>query len=954
MFRAASIAMTGDIRCRARVSLPLIAAGTLLLASLYGCSSAVAPDDSQGTDAGVPAGTNPPTDTTNKPDKPDKPDEPDEPDPSPEPDPLPEPGIPEGSGPPSAGPLRVGVAADAQAVAEGEDATFTVTATGTRSASPVLVDYTVSGTASMGSDYLAPSSTATIDAGAAASKITVETLADNEPEPDETIAVALVKATSGARTVQVDRTAANVTIAESGTVFVSVQSVTAAEADPARFAVTVSDAVSSVVTVQWRTADGTAQAGTDYTAVTGTVTFTSSAARQQTITVTTLHDRLDETDETFLITLTQVSPAAGVSLGRATATGTITDDDDPAVLTIDDRRAGEDAGSMLFTVRLVPASGRIVTVRYETQNVAAQAGAGLDYTATAGELTFRPGQALEQTIVVPIADDSEDEDDEQFKVLLRAPVNATLGDGEAVGTIADNDDAGPHRLDIADSSADEGDGTMPFAVTLNRASGQVVTVFYETNDGTAETHPEADYTKTEGELTFSLGGTLRLTISVPILQDDLGEGTEEEFTVTLLDPVNAELGRSTATGAIQDDDDAPPDDHGDTRATASTVTAGTPVSGRLETAADVDYFRVSTPSVRLLFTATDAGRVGDPGYDADTAVRIETSGASSTNVDNVDVQAIVGVAYVRVSGGSATRYDLAVWLLEPNESDTSFDIELRYLDPQPTAAQKSTFRAAADVWESIVTGDLARRIVIDSGWECEDGDPSAFGDYIDDLRIDIRLERIDGTRGTLASAGPCVSRPGGLPVIGDVLIDTGDLARLGTGGLRRLAVHEMAHVLGYGTSSLWDGLLRNSAVEYANDNAGQGTLPDTHFAGQAARRAFNEVGGDSYTGGQKVPVENDTSEYREGGLDGHWREAVFDTELMTASISINPQTSQPLSKVTIAALADLGYSVDYTQAESFSLPRGSRSLLRVQSAPDEVHLGDHIRRGPVIVVEMPE
>lgn len=75
-------------------------------------------------------------------------------------------------------------------------------------------------------------------------------------------------------------------------------------------------------------------------------------------------------------------------------------------------------------------------------------------------------------------------------------------------------------------------------------------------------------------------------------------------------------------------------------------------------------------------------------------------------------------------------------------------------------------------------------------------------------------------------------------------------------------------------------------------------------------------------------------------------------ELLTATISTNSQTSQPLSKVTIAALADLGYRVDYAQADSYSLPSTTHSLLRAQSAQDELLLGDHIRRGPVIVAEM--
>ena len=859
--------------------------------------------------------------------------------------------------------MRVAVAADARAVVEGEVATFTVTATGAPSRDPVLVHYTVSGTARADSDYTLPSSTTTLGAGSAQAKITISTLTDNESEPEETITVALERAFTATTTVEVDTTPATVTIAEPDTAIVSVAPASAQEGEPAGFIVTVAGAVRSNVSVSWKTADGTAVAGADYTAVNGgTVALGSGSTSRQTIRVATLQDRLDEDDETFEVTLTGVIPSAGVSLGRATATGTIADDDQPPVLTIEDGNALEDAGGMSFRVLLAPASGRLVTVSYRTDDDTATAGPGLDYTRTAGELTFRPGGPLELAILVPIADDSDDEpDEESFTVRLHSPVHAALGTAEATGTITDNDDSGQQvieslpRLDIGDGRAHEGDGIMLFTVTLNRSSAQMASVFYETNDGTAETYPGSDYTKTEGELTFSPGGTLQQTIAVPILQDDLDEGAQETFTVTLLYPLNAVLGDATAAGVIVDDDDAPADDHGDTRATASTLVPGTPISGRLEAATDVDYFMVSVPGERTLIAATDSGRVGETGFDADTVVRIETSVHTSSNSDTFDALRVsAGDAYVRVSGTSATRYDLAVWLLERNESDTSFDIELRYVGTPPTEAQKSIFRAAADVWESVVTGDLARRVVIDSTWECESSDPSAFGDYIDDLRIDIRLRRIDGPSGASARAGFCVRRPGALPLIGEVAIDTADLDRIGTEGLRRVAVHEMAHVLGYGTLFQWDNLLRNSAVEYVENNPGQSTLPDTYFGGQAARSAFNEVGGDSYTGGQKVPVENDTARYGSGGLDGHWREAVFDTELLTPSISVNPLTSQPLSKVTVASLADLGYSVDLTKADSYSLPSTSRSLLKVQSAQDEVPLGDDIRRGPVIVAEMPE
>ena len=526
-------------------------------------------------------------------------------------------------------------------------------------------------------------------------------------------------------------------------------------------------------------------------------------------------------------------------------------------------------------------------------------------------------------------------------------------------------------VSVAPATVTEGEPAA-FAVTVSDTLRTGVTVHWKTEEGTAK--GGADFMAVSGGTVVFGTGSTRQTILVDTVEDDVHED-DETFEVALTGvspPGAASLGRAAATGTITDDDPppgdgappddsappsggAPADDHGDSRETASVVAPGTPVSGRLETGADVDYFKVSVPGERSMYAATDAGRVGDPGYGAETAVRIETADAISTNTDELDAEDVsAGTAYVRVSGASATGYDLAVWLLDPTESDTSFDIELRYLGTQPTTAQKEIFRTAADVWEDVITGDLSRGVIYDSRFECEEGDPSAFGDSVDDLRIDIRLQRIDGPRGTLAIAGPCVVRVGGLPLIGDVAIDTSDLARIGTEGLRRTVVHEIAHALGYGTASQWDDLLRNSAIEHAASNPDATALPDTHFVGTAAVSAFDELlGGDTYSGA-KVPVENDTKRYGKGGLDGHWREAVFGDELMTAVISTDSQVSQPLSKLTIASLADLGYVVDYTQAESFSLPSASGSLLRAQSARSELDLGDHIRRGPVILVEMPE
>ena len=102
-------------------------------------------------------------------------------------------------------------------------------------------------------------------------------------------------------------------------------------------------------------------------------------------------------------------------------------------------------------------------------------------------------------------------------------------------------------------------------------------------------------------------------------------------------------------------------------------------------------------------------------------------------------------------------------------------------------------------------------------------------------------------------------------------------------------------------------------------------------------------------------MENDTEKYGSGGLDKHWREAVFASELMTPTIATSSGTSQPISKVTIAVLAHLGYSVDYGEADSYTLPSGSQSQLKAaRTAQDEIHVGDDIRSGPVVVAEPPD
>ena len=118
-------------------------------------------------------------------------------------------------------------------------------------------------------------------------------------------------------------------------------------------------------------------------------------------------------------------------------------------------------------------------------------------------------------------------------------------------------------------------------------------------------------------------------------------------------------------------------------------------------------------------------------------------------------------------------------------------------------------------------------------------------------------------------------------------------------------------MIGFGT--LWD---TKGLLEGAIGSGGS----DPHFVGADAMLAFNDEGGASYSASAKVPVEDMGGP---GTADAHWRELVFDNELMTGFINFG---TNPLSGVTVASLADLGYTVNLLGADPYSHPRPS--LLR--------------------------
>jgi hypothetical protein len=335
----------------------------------------------------------------------------------------------------------------------------------------------------------------------------------------------------------------------------SIDDVTLAEGDSgaatATFTVTLSAVSGQIVEVSFATADDTASAPDDYLPAAGTLVFDPGQTTQS-VSVTINGDTIDEANETYFVNL---SNPVNATIADGQGLGTITDDDSPPALSIDDVTVTEgNAGTTdaTFTVSLSSPSGNAVSVDFATENGTATAPG--DYLAASGTLVFDPGQTTE-SVSVTVNGDTLDEADETYFVNLSNPVNATIADAQGLGTITDDDPL--PALSIDDVSVVErnvGNSNATFTVSLSAPSGVVVSVDYATADGTATAG--SDYQARNDTLTFSAGQTTR-TLNVRIYGDTIAEADETYF-VNLSNPVNATIADGQGLGTIVNDDGPPP------------------------------------------------------------------------------------------------------------------------------------------------------------------------------------------------------------------------------------------------------------------------------------------------------------------------------------------------------------------------------------------------------------
>ncbi len=245
-----------------------------------------------------------------------------------------------------------------------------------------------------------------------------------------------------------------------------------------------------------------------------------------------------------------------------------------------------------------------------------------------------------------------------------------------------------------------------------------------------------------------------------------------------------------------------------------------------------------------------------------------------------------GTYYIAVSSSGA--FGPTSLSVEENSvtGGSSFDINLVFLGSIPSSVRSDVERAAA-TWESVITEDVPDHAGGGPGGSC-----AVAPGRVDDLEVYVTYHQAVAR----AAAAVCTRRQGSwLPITAE--IEFWLPANASSSLVYRLALHELGHALGIGQG--WD--IKNG-------------FTDPHFAGAKAVAAFNAAGGQDYVG-HKVPVSTSPTD--------HWRPEVFGlaTELMTPYFS-TLATFKPLSAITIGAVDDLGYTVDDSMAEAYSLPSG--------------------------------
>ncbi|MGZ3694694.1 MAG: beta strand repeat-containing protein, partial [Bdellovibrionota bacterium] len=470
---------------------------------------------------------------------------------------------------------------------EGTAITFTVNLNRPSSSSTSVTYSTTDGTAAAGTNYTSTSGTLTFLAGETSKTVSVPTADDSVYDSNLTFTLSM---TANSTTNTATGTVINIDAAPTA----AAADVSANEGSGLTFTVNLNRASTSSTTVTYATVGGTAFAGTNYTAASGTLTFTAGQT-SKTITVTSLADGTYTPDLNFTVSLTANSVTNS-------ATGTIVNTDAAPTASAGNISANE-GSDLVFTVSLDRPSSATTSVTYSTSN--GTAASGTNYTAASGTLTFTAGQTS-KTVTVSSQNDGTYTPDLTFTLSMTA--NSTTN--TATGTVV-NTDAAP-TASAANASASEG-SAITFTVNLNRPSSTSTSVTYATSDSSAAAG--TNYTAASGTLTFLAGETSK-TVTVTTADDSI---YTPNLTFTLSMTANATT--NTATGTVINTNAAP-------TASAANVSA----NEGSDLTFTVNLTRASSTSTTVTYATVGNTAFAGTNYTATSGTLTFTAGQTSKTV----------------------------------------------------------------------------------------------------------------------------------------------------------------------------------------------------------------------------------------------------------------------------------------------------------------------------------
>ncbi|WP_122893440.1 Calx-beta domain-containing protein [Arcobacter peruensis] len=439
------------------------------------------------------------------------------------------------------------------------DFVYTISRTGASQA--MTIDWSVSSTEANTSDFIGnlfPSDTLTFAQGEMSKDIIIKVSGDSIKELSEDFTISLT-APNDSFTHSFNNQSVTTTITDDDDIM-SISSLDAIKTEGIdsnntfTFTVTRDGSLTGSSSVDWQI-NHTDTNSSDFSATTGTVNFADGES-SKVVSITVVGDRDIESDEDFAVEL--VNPGAGSTIGTATATGTIQDDDIDLALSATDVVIVEgdstNAGTATFTVTRTGNTSGETTVAWD---VIAGSAIAADFDGgvlPSGTITFAANE-ISKTIIVDYLGDGLDEGNETYTVQLSNQTStADIISNNISGTIVDDDDT--LTLSAVNTDHFEADsGTVSYTFKIDRSgtsTGEASVQWQAIGSGTNALSSD-EFASSLGTVNFE-DGEVSKTFTVEINSDTVGE-YDEEFTVSLLNPsYGSTASTDTATGIVRNED----------------------------------------------------------------------------------------------------------------------------------------------------------------------------------------------------------------------------------------------------------------------------------------------------------------------------------------------------------------------------------------------------------------